>query len=91
VGETLVVTGVTGAYGGAVMLAIAVGAGRVVAAGRNAVALEAVARAGGARVVQVVLTDDIQADASNLRRWCTNDIRHDGRGSRSQCDTCSTS
>ena len=67
-GETLVVTGATGAYGGgAVLLAIAMGAGRVVAAGRNAVALEAVARAGGARVVPVVLTGDIQADASSLR------------------------
>lgn len=67
-GETLVVTGATGAYGGAaVLLAIAMGAGRVVAAGRNAVALEAVARTGGARVVPVVLTGDIQADASNLR------------------------
>jgi alcohol dehydrogenase len=67
-GETLIVTGATGAYGSAaVLLAIAMGAGRVVAAGRNAVALEAVARAGGARVVPVVLTGDIQADASALR------------------------
>ena len=67
-GETLVVTGATGAYGGAaVLLAIAMGAGRVVAAGRNAAALEAVARAGGARVVPVVLTGNIHADAGNLR------------------------
>jgi alcohol dehydrogenase len=66
-GETLVVTGATGAYGGAaVLLAIAMGAGRVVAAGRNAMALEAVARAGGARVVPVVLTGDIQKDATTL-------------------------
>jgi len=68
-GETLVVTGATGAYGSAaVLLAIAMGAGRVVAAGRNAVALEAVARAGGPRVVPVALTGDSQADANALRR-----------------------
>lgn len=67
-GETLVVMGATGAYGGAaVLLAIAMGAGRVVAAGRNTAALEAVARAGETRVVPVVLTGNIQADASNLR------------------------
>jgi alcohol dehydrogenase len=67
-GETLVVTGATGAYGSAaVLLALAMGAGRVVAAGRNAVALEALARVGGARVVPVTLTGDIQADANALR------------------------
>jgi alcohol dehydrogenase len=67
-GETLVVTGATGAYGSAaVLLALAMGAGRVVAAGRNAVALEALARAAGTRFVPVVLTGDIQADASALR------------------------
>jgi alcohol dehydrogenase len=66
-GETLIVTGATGAYGGAaVLLAIAMGAGRVVAAGRNAAALDAVARAGGSRVVPVALTGDIQADAITL-------------------------
>jgi alcohol dehydrogenase len=67
-GETLIVTGATGAYGSAaVLLAIAMGARRVVAAGRNAVALEALVRAGGSRVVPVVLTGDIQADTSALR------------------------
>ncbi len=63
VGETLVVTGATGAYGGAaVLLAIAMGAGRVIAVGRNAVALEVVVLAGGARVVPVVFTGNIQID-----------------------------
>ncbi len=67
-GETLVVTGATGAYGSAaVLLALAMGAGRVVAAGRNAAALEALARAGGARVVPVALTGDVQADTGALR------------------------
>jgi alcohol dehydrogenase len=67
-GETLVVTGATGAYGSAaVLVAIAMGAGRVIAAGRNRAALEAVARAGGARVTPVALTGDVQTDAASLR------------------------
>jgi alcohol dehydrogenase len=67
-GETLVVTGATGAYGtAAVLVGIAMGASRVVAAGRNRVALDAVARAAGSRVSTVALTGDVQADASALR------------------------
>jgi alcohol dehydrogenase len=67
-GETLVVTGATGAYGtAAVLLGIAMGARRVVAAGRNPAALEAVARAGGSRVSPVALTGDVHADAGALR------------------------
>jgi len=67
-GETLIVTGATGAYGtAAVLLGIAMGARRVIAAGRNRVALEAVARAGGSRVSSVALTGDVQADAGALR------------------------
>src|SRR6202035_118262 len=50
-GETLVVNGATGAYGtAAVLLGVAMGAARVIAAGRNQAALEAVARAAGPRV-----------------------------------------
>ncbi len=67
-GETLIVTGATGAYGtAAVLLGIAMGAGRVIAAGRNPVALAAVARAGGPRVSPVALTGDVQADVGALR------------------------
>jgi alcohol dehydrogenase len=67
-GETLVVTGATGAYGtAAVLLGVAMGAARVIAAGRNATALEAVARAGGSRVSTVALTGDVQKDAGALR------------------------
>ena len=67
-GETLVVTGATGAYGtAAVLLAVAMGAGRVIAAGRNRGALQAVARAGGSRVETVALTGDVQTDAAALR------------------------
>jgi alcohol dehydrogenase len=67
-GETLIVNGATGSYGSAaVLLGIAMGAARVIAAGRNSAALEAVARAGGTRVSSVALTGDVQADAGALR------------------------
>lgn len=67
-GETIIITGATGAYGSAaVLLALAMGAGRVIAAGRKKSALEAVTRFGGARVIPIVLTGDIQADSKNLR------------------------
>jgi alcohol dehydrogenase len=67
-GETLVVNGATGAYStAAVLLGVAMGAARVIAAGRNQAALEAVARAGGPRVLTVTLTGDVQKDARKLR------------------------
>jgi alcohol dehydrogenase len=67
-GETLVVNGATGAYGtAAVLLGIAMGAARVIAAGRSPTALEAVAQAGGPRVSTVTLTGDAQKDAAALR------------------------
>jgi len=70
-GETLIVTGATGAYGtAAVLLGLALGAGRVVAAGRNGAALEKVARIGGSRVVPVTLSGDVAADAAALRAAC---------------------
>jgi alcohol dehydrogenase len=67
-GETIVVTGATGAYGSAaVLLSLALGAGLVVAAGRNKAALEALARVGGPRVATVALSGDVEADAKALR------------------------
>jgi alcohol dehydrogenase len=65
-GETLVVNGATGGFGGAgVAVALAMGAARVVAAGRNAGALEDLARRFGPRVRTVRMTgveaDDRQA------------------------------
>src|ERR1700737_5609563 len=67
-GETLVVNGATGAYGtAAVLVAVAMGAARVIAAGRNGRALEAVAGAGGPRVSTVTLTGDVEKDAGALR------------------------
>ncbi|MEH2513288.1 alcohol dehydrogenase [Nitrobacteraceae bacterium AZCC 1564] len=67
-GETLIVTGATGAYGSAaVLLALALGAGRVVAAGRNERNLENLTQIAGARVVPVVLSGDVDNDAAKLR------------------------
>jgi alcohol dehydrogenase len=65
-GETLLVNGATGGFGGAgVAVALAMGAGRVVAAGRNAQALDDLARRYGPRVRPVRMTgveaDDRQA------------------------------
>jgi alcohol dehydrogenase len=66
--ETIIVTGATGAYGSAaVLLSLALGAGRVVAAGRNKPALEALARLGGARVATISLSGDVEADVKALR------------------------
>jgi len=67
-GETLVVNGATGAYGGAaVLLALAMGAGRVVAAGRDAEKLRKLTRLAGKAVVAVALSGDQGRDAAALR------------------------
>jgi alcohol dehydrogenase len=67
-GETLIVNGATGAYGSAaVLVALAMGAGRVVAAGRNADKLSRLVRLAGKAVVPVVLSGDTQKDAAALR------------------------
>jgi alcohol dehydrogenase len=67
-GETLIVTGATGAYGSAaVLLALALGAARVVAAGRSAEKLNRIAQVGGSRVVPVALSGDVGADTTKLR------------------------
>jgi alcohol dehydrogenase len=64
-GDTAIVTGATGSYGSAaVRLALALGAARVVAAGRNARALDALPRD---RVVPVRLTGDRTADTAAIR------------------------
>ena len=67
-GETVVVNGASGAYGSAATLvALAMGASRVVAAGRSKESLETLANAGGDRVVPVVLTGDAVKDTKALR------------------------
>jgi alcohol dehydrogenase len=67
-GETLIVNGATGYFGsGAVMLAVAMGAGRVVAVGRKAAALQALKAAFGPRVVPAVVTGDVDEDLELIR------------------------
>ena len=67
-GETVVVNGATGAYGAAaVLVALAMGASRVVAAGRNKDMLDQLTRAGGSRVSAVVLSGNVEKDPVALR------------------------
>lgn len=67
-GETLIVHGASGYFGSAaVMLGLALGAGRVIAAGRNATALQQVADIGGERVRLITMTGDVEADVRALR------------------------
>jgi alcohol dehydrogenase len=67
-GETVVVNGASGYFGSAaVLLALALGASRVIAAGRQKRALDDVVAAAGARAAAVVLSGDVEADARALR------------------------
>ena len=67
-GETVIVNGATGAYGtAAVLLALAMGAAHVVAAGRNKEMLDQLTKAGGSRVSPVVLSGDVEKDTAALR------------------------
>jgi len=68
-GQTIIINGATGYFGsGAVMLAVAMGAGRVVAAGRKPAALEQLRDAFGPRVIPAVVTGDAAGDLSIIRR-----------------------
>ena len=67
-GETAVIIGATGNFGSAaVLLACALGAERVVAAGRNSKVLEEIARVAGNRVYPVTLTGNVDTDVAALR------------------------
>jgi alcohol dehydrogenase len=67
-GETVIINGATGAYGAAaVLVALAMGASRVVAAGRNKEMLDQLTKAGGSRVSPVVLSGDVEKDTAALR------------------------
>jgi len=67
-GDTIIVNGATGYFGsGAVMLALAMGAGRVVAVGRNAAALESLRSAFGPRVVAAAVTGEADKDLELIR------------------------
>lgn len=67
-GETLLVSGATGAYGSAAtLLALAMGAARVVAVGRNPRKLDALAAVAGERCTTLVSTGDPAKDAAAVR------------------------
>ncbi|MGF6311306.1 alcohol dehydrogenase [Bradyrhizobium sp. i1.8.4] len=68
-GQTIIVNGATGYFGsGGVMLAVAMGAGRIVAVGRKQAALEQLRDAFGPRVIPAVVTGDAGADLPIIRR-----------------------
>lgn len=67
-GQTIIINGATGYFGSAgVMLALAMGAAKVVAVGRNRDALDRVAAALGERVKPVAATGDHDADVAMIR------------------------
>ena len=68
-GETVLISGATGHFGSAgVAVAVAMGAGRVVAPGRNEAVLEDLARRFGRRVATVSLTGDEGEDEERMLR-----------------------
>lgn len=67
-GETLIVNGASGYFGSAaVLLGVALGAARIVAAGRDAASLGRVVGKAGRRAIAVPLTGDVAADVRALR------------------------
>lgn len=78
VGETVVVVPATGKFGqAAVRVALAMGAGRVVAMGRNVEVLERVRLRSPGRVVAVPVTGDVGVDTEALRAWGPIDVAFD--------------
>lgn len=67
-GQTLIVNGATGNLGaGAVLVALAMGAGKIVAVGRNQQVLDTLQQLDPQRVVPVVLQGNVAEDAEQLR------------------------
>lgn len=67
-GETVLVNGASGFYGSAaVMLALGMGAGRIVAVGRDRAALDEVVALAPERVRAAALTGEVQADVGLIR------------------------
>lgn len=78
VGETVIVAPATGPFGGAaVLVALAMGAGKVVAMGRNAEALEKLKKGREGRVETVQITGDVEADAARLLEFGQADVYFD--------------
>ena len=67
-GETIIVNGASGYFGsGAVMLAVAMGAGRVVAVGRRQEVLESLRDKFGPRVIPAVVSGEADNDRATIR------------------------
>jgi alcohol dehydrogenase len=89
-GDTIIINGATGYFGsGAVMLAIAMGAGRVIAAGRKEDALESLRAAFGPRVIPAVVTGESDHDLATLRKAANGaaDVALDLLGSANSTST----
>ena len=77
-GETVIVAPATGGFGGmAVKVALAMGAGKVIAMGRNEGQLEKVVEEGGGRVVSVKMTGGWEEELTELRKHGEADIFFD--------------
>jgi alcohol dehydrogenase len=67
-GQTIIINGATGYFGsGAVMLAVSMGAGRVIAVGRQQAALESLRDAFGPRVIPAAVSGDAAKDVAIIR------------------------
>jgi len=67
-GQTIIINGANGYFGsGAVLLAVAMGAGRVVAVGRNAAALQSLREAFGPRVAIAAVSGEAERDVAVIR------------------------
>ena len=77
-GETVIVAPATGSFGGmAVKVALAIGAGRVIAMGRDEEQLKQVVKEGKGRVVSVKMTGDCEEEVSELKRYGPADVFFD--------------
>lgn len=67
-GETVIINGVTGAYGTtAALVALAMGAGKVVGVGRSKEKLDAIEKAMGGRIETLALSGDAKQDVEALK------------------------
>jgi alcohol dehydrogenase len=68
-GETIIITGATGQFGMcAVFVALAMGAGKVIAAGRNEKSLQSLVDLADDRLTTVKLAGDVEVDTAALRK-----------------------
>lgn len=89
-GGVILINGASGYFGsGAVMLAVAMGAGRVVAVGRKQAALESLREAFGPRVIPAVVSGDAAKDLAIIRHASGGnaDVALDLLGSASSTST----